>query len=140
LVLALSLAGGLAPGCSRSGLDDDDTLVLRPEGTPSPDASESTQDDASRSGKDDASESAEDDASPSSSGGTEGGEFFTTFDAGSNANGAGDGAGCGPANCQGCCAGGVCQAGIVVYACGNGGQPCIDCGPERECTLVGVCG
>jgi hypothetical protein len=131
-VTALALAGALAPGCSRSGLDDDDTLVLRPAGSPSPDASQSTRDDASESG--------DDDASPSSSGGTEGGEFFTTDDAGSDANGGGDGAGCGPANCQGCCAGGVCQPGIVVYACGNGGQPCADCGPERKCVSTGVCG
>ncbi len=45
---------------------------------------------------------------------------------------------CGPANCSGCCAGGVCVVQTTSAACGSGGQACISCGPTTSC-LNGQC-
>jgi|HubBroStandDraft_6_1064221.scaffolds.fasta_scaffold834099_2 hypothetical protein len=133
---ALALASGFAPGCSRTGLDDD--ALPRPVANGGPSPSQNGQDGAS-------SDDTDGDADASGSDGSEGGEFFTSDDSsddGPGAGGSGDGGPpCGPLTCQGCCAaGGSCEPGLVVYACGNGGQRCSNCGPERDCTSAGVCG
>jgi hypothetical protein len=131
---ALALASGVAAGCSRTGLDDD--APARPDANSAPSTPQNEE--AATSG-DDA------DASPSGSDASGGGDFFTEGDSsddGTGAGGSGDGGPpCGPANCQGCCAvGGSCEPGLAVYACGIGGQRCSNCGPERDCTSLGVCG
>jgi hypothetical protein len=133
---ALAVASAVAPGCSRSGLDDD--ALPRPEASGGPSSSRSPN-------EEDAASDAAGDASPSSSDASEGGEFFTSDDSSDDGPGPGvsadGGPPCGPANCQGCCgADGSCQPGLAVYACGIGGQRCSNCGPERDCTSVGVCG
>ncbi len=131
---ALALASAVAPGCSRTGLDDN--ALARPDGSGGPSSSPSQNEEDAASG-DDA------DGSLTSSDASEGGEFFTSDDSSDDGPGAGGDGGppCGPANCQGCCAaGGSCVPGLAVYACGFGGQRCSNCGPERDCTSVGVCG
>jgi hypothetical protein len=135
---ALALAGVVAPGCSRSGLDDEFNLrtgTPGAPGTPSSDAASASDDGSSAT-------------SSSSSGGDDGGDIFMNppddapdFGDGKGGDGQGHPGNCGPATCGGCCTpSGVCQPGFDTSACGNGGQPCTECEPERVCTSAGVCG
>lgn len=49
-------------------------------------------------------------------------------------------ASCGPSSCGGCCtAGGRCERGVEVSACGVGGQACVDCGAQGACGQDGRC-
>jgi hypothetical protein len=128
----LALALALAPGCSRTGLDD--TVRFPPAATAAPatDAGSRFDDATSLAGSDDA-------APTSSSGGDDGGEFFTSDNDAGDAAGQGTGD-CGAANCAGCCTpAGLCQAGVGSSACGHGGQRCMACEPERSCGFQGIC-
>ena len=85
------------------------------------------------------------DASDDSSSGSDAGGLFTNDDSSGDDSSPG-GPGCGPANCAGCCATastpgankGTCLEGTVLYACGRGGTTCVQCDPERSCSL-GIC-
>jgi len=146
---ALFVAGALADGCSRTGLDDDVLLGPQMTGAPNPDAAVSAQDDAappatSSSGGGEGSSSSG--GSESSSSGSDGGEFFTSTlpDAADlepdGSGGDGQGSACSPANCLGCCnASGFCGSGLATSACGNHGQRCMVCEAERSCNSVGSC-
>lgn len=50
-----------------------------------------------------------------------------------DATGCGGQGNCGPANCAGCCAARVCQAGATVGACGSSGSTCAACGAGQLC-------
>ena len=131
--LAVSVA---APGCSRTGLDDAVASGPAMNGGPSPG---SPGDDATASNGDDA-------AASSSSGGSGGGNLFTSdMDGqsppsdGSPGDGQGGPAGC-AATCSGCCTvSGVCHPGLSTAECGNGGEACHECEPERSCNFQGIC-
>lgn len=45
---------------------------------------------------------------------------------------------CGPGNCQGCCAAGVCQSGSLTTACGTAGATCNSCSSGLSC-IAGSC-
>lgn len=47
--------------------------------------------------------------------------------------------GCGPNNCAGCCAGGVCTAGNSAVGCGLGGGICTICNGADVCNASGQC-
>jgi hypothetical protein len=150
------LAVVVVPGCGRTGLDD--AVALRPgdPGAQSSDAAGAAQPrgTASSSGSSSsggaASSSGSSGGAGSSSGGpsseSDGGDLFRpdepVADDAAPAREA-DGASapaCGPAHCAGCCSDdGACRSGQVTSACGNGGQPCMECEAERSCNERGVC-
>ena len=43
-----------------------------------------------------------------------------------------------PATCDGCCSGAACLSGIEAFACGLGGEVCVECEPAEIC-VAGVC-
>lgn len=47
---------------------------------------------------------------------------------------------CGPSNCSGCCANGVCQTGSTAAACGKTGAACSVCGNNQICKTSQTCG
>jgi hypothetical protein len=48
---------------------------------------------------------------------------------------------CGPANCAGCCPGGMCVSGTTGGECGSHGQACTVCtGTNRACVVQGTAG
>ncbi len=47
--------------------------------------------------------------------------------------------GCGPLNCAGCCAGGVCTSGNSAMGCGLGGGICAICDATDICNSSGQC-
>jgi len=47
--------------------------------------------------------------------------------------------GCGPHNCaDGCCDGALCMSGKSTLACGSGGEACVRCGANMQCS-AGIC-
>jgi len=139
------LAVAVVPGCSRTGLDDGIALGPGSPGVPSEDAA-SSGDDALPSSSGGGGSSSGDRGRPSS--GSDGADLFSpdesdAGDAGATREIDGQGAGtatCGAGNCAGCCAGdGTCRSGFATSACGNGGQPCMECEAERSCNERGIC-
>jgi hypothetical protein len=45
---------------------------------------------------------------------------------------------CSPANCQGCCVGGICSTGTDPSSCGVGGARCVECANGQSC-VDGAC-
>jgi hypothetical protein len=143
-----ALAAAVVPGCSRTGLDDG--IAFRPgsPGVPSGDAA-SSGDDAFPSSSGGGGSASGDDGRPSSE--SDGADLFSPREPDADSAGprAIDGQGpgrapgtapCGAGDCTGCCAGdGTCRSGFETSACGNGGQPCMECEAERSCNDRGTC-
>jgi hypothetical protein len=152
-----ALAAAAVPGCSRTGLDDG--IAFRPggPGVPSEDAASSGADafpssssgggeSSSGAGGRPSSESDGADGRPSSE--SDGADLFSPHEPDADSagqpraiDGQGPGAApCGAGSCAGCCAGdGTCRSGFETSACGNGGQPCMECEAERSCNDRGTC-
>jgi hypothetical protein len=43
---------------------------------------------------------------------------------------------CSPKNCNGCCAGDVCQPGVMAAACGTAGAACVQCSDAQMCSAA----
>lgn len=70
------------------------------------------------------------------------GSGFSACDCGSGGAGGGGGSGggsCGPANCDGCCAGDTCLPGNNAAACGLGGEQCVGCERNFYCSTQRQC-
>jgi hypothetical protein len=144
--VSAALAAAVVPGCSRTGLDDG--IAFRPgsPGVPSEDAAISGDDAFPSSSSGGGESSSGDDGRPSSE--SDGADLFNPHEPDADSAGqprAIDGQGpgtapCGAGNCAGCCAGdGTCRSGFETSACGNGGQPCMECEAERSCNDRGTC-
>jgi hypothetical protein len=131
LAAALGLALGLAAGCGRSVLEDDD--LVTPDGGVGGSGGNGAFGGSGGAGAFGGS------GGVGGVGGVGGGGVGGSGGGGTGGvGGFGGSPGCGP--CAGCCdAAGTCRPGDDINACGLSGVPCIDCGAIGFDCIAGVC-